>query len=150
MPIKPYFFGHVKDDLLVLKSPDQWNGYIRTFNGKDVRLTIERKPNRLTEKTREQLGYYFAVCVPVISEAINGHTGYLPDKEQTHHWLVEKLFYKLVIMRRPDGREIAVKVPRRLRDATVDETSKLIEDVKLFAASELGIYIPEPSAVEVT
>lgn len=105
--------------------------YCRTLADQAIELTVRvRRPRRSDQANR----YYWGVCVALIAE----HLGYSP--EEAHDALKMHL----------------LKVHKDSPLPTVMSTAKMdtaqfaayVEQVKRFAATELGIYIPEPNEVE--
>lgn len=104
------------------------------YEDKIVEITIkEYKPKR-----SNQLNYYYwGVCVKIISD----YTGY--TKEETHEHIKQTFLKKKILI---DNEWFDVT------DSTTKlnniEMLKLIEEVKLWAAETLNVYIPDPHEKE--
>lgn len=92
----------------------------------------------MRSKTSEQLGYYWAVILPAITEYLN-ETGVNCTKSDVNEVLNHKFFYKEIVV---DNEMI--RVPKSKSGATKEQMQKFIDDVLLWA-TEIGIFIPPPS-----
>jgi hypothetical protein len=92
----------------------------------------------MRSKTSEQLGYYWAVILPAITEHLN-ETGVNCTKSDVNEVLNHKFFYKEIVV---DNEMI--RVPKSKSGATKEQMQKFIDDVLLWA-TEIGVFIPPPS-----
>ena len=54
----------------LFKEPDKWTTYVRGFDKKDVRVTIEPKPRKVSTRTQAQNNYLWGGVYPIIAEAL--------------------------------------------------------------------------------
>lgn len=131
----PVFFGSVSEEgKLILGNPEGFSKYLLTLAGKEIQVIV-----RKFEKTRsnEANRYYWGVVVDMIAEAM----GILKDEA---HDFGKSLFLK-------EGLEVNGKRYELIRSTANLPTSEFwsyIDKLKMWASSELQIYIPEPNEVE--
>jgi len=110
---------------LTLKSTKLWNKNLKTLEGKEVEVCIQKWRKK---RTTPQNKYYWGVVIPLIAQ----YCGY--DDQEAHEALKFKFLRKKGII------------------PTVTSTTKLdtvefmdyLEKVKRFASEELKIVIPDP------
>jgi hypothetical protein len=114
--------------------PKEAIGVIKDFfnsrKGKNVKMTLQDKREL---KSHEQLGYWFAVVVPLFSQ----HTGY--EEEEIHTIL--KYRAKYVEETEIDGKPVIVV--KSLADATKMDMMAIVDETKKWAEF-LNLNIPEP------
>jgi hypothetical protein len=133
MSAVPLFYARVdKADKVIFDSPLSWGREVHRLRGQAVELTIRK---RRTQRSLKQNRAYFGLIV----EAVADHCGY--SKDEAH----EALAWRFLREGEPDA-----LLPRR--KSTADLSTKEFEDytarVKQFAAEELGLFIPDPQAVD--
>ncbi len=128
----PLFLASIDDQGRIrLDARDRFLAYAATFRGQRVELLLrKRKVQRSTQANR----YYWGVVVAMIAE----YLGYTP--EEAHEAIAWHL------LQRHDER--GAKLPRRRSTAslTTEEFQEYLEQVRTFAATELGLAIPDPGA----
>ena len=130
--MKPIFRGTVEQGRVKLNDPDRYKVYLAQLEGKEVELTVKKhNPHRSNSAN----SYLFGVVYAVLSD----YTGY--DTEQMHDAMKEKF-----ASRRTEGGLLITERTSRMDSARF---TQYIDDVKRFAADELGLYIPEAGEVEV-
>ena len=100
-------------------------------------------------KTKEQLGYYWAVVLPRVQKGLKEFGNELSLAE-TNAFLNDKFFCKtktVVVKRGLNEYYYTIRTPRSKSGATIDEMSEFIDKVIRWAAEDLGVYIPAPSEV---
>ena len=127
--ITPTFYGQVKDGKLILEKRDRFDEYLKAISG-PVMLVLKRprKP-----RTVSQNSYYWGVVIQLISD----ETGATP--EEVHEAM------KWQFLRKQVGKIFTVKSTSILN--TLDFEA-YVEQVRIFAQTELNIKIPLPNEVE--
>ena len=127
--MRPLFFGKIENGNLKLDEADIFRGYILSFEGKEIQLTIEKKSKNVTIP---QMRYYRGVLVPMVAKEM-GDT-----HEETHDFLTS-MFLK-------DYKELNGKrytIIRSTTELNTIEFTEFIENVKRFSAIELHLVLPD-------
>lgn len=110
-------------------------GYLQSREGKDVILRLG-KPVKV--RSNNQNRYYHGVVVKILSDD-TGHT-----TEEMHEILKAKfLGRKFVTIG-----SVEVEVTKSTTDCTTEEFEHYLEQIRAFAATNLGIRIPLPNGQE--
>lgn len=131
--ITPNFRGKIVKGRFYAFDQDMYNFYIESLNDQIVELSLKKYKK---QRSDPQNKYYWGVVVKLISE----HTGYREDEV---HALLGSLFlkdYKVM----GNKRYTVVKSSTSLK---TDEFSEFVENCKRWAATELGVFVPEPSQI---
>ena len=123
----PVFPGVVEHGMVRWDNPAQIAGWIGTLENKPVEITIRR---RRAKRSNQANAYLWGVVYAAVSE----HTGYEP--EEVHDAL--KLMF--LTDHAADGPLPIVKSTAKL---TQSEFSDYIERIKRWAATDLGVVIPD-------
>ena len=127
--ITPTFYGSVKDGQLTFEKPDRWRDYLKAISGTVmVVLKRPRKPRSINENN-----YYWGVVI----QAISDETGMTP--EETHEAM------KWQFLRKQVGQIFTVNSTSILDTIAFEN---YVEQIRVFAASDLNIKIPLPNEVE--
>lgn len=137
MSYDPRLPARVKDGQLILADPVAWRSLLARHNGREVVVTVVRKQHI---RTMSQHKYYFGVCVDLIASFIG------ESREETHA-LLKQQFLKPRGIELLDGQHLTM--PPSTTRLTVDEFRDYIDTIKTWAASFLGLDIPDPHEVEV-
>lgn len=132
--IKSLFFATVDNDLAIhfLNMP-KVKQHILKFRGKTVEVTIEERKKR---RSNNQNSYYYGVVLKMIAD----YCGYRTNEEITGiHEELKRMFLPKI------GKLNIVKSTSSLNTA---EFTDYIENIRLWAAQELGVYIPDPNEAE--
>jgi hypothetical protein len=105
-----------------------------TFEGKKIELTL-RKSN--STRSLQANAYYWGVVVKLIAD----HCGY--DSAELH----EALKYKFLSNHEAD--ETGLVRIKSTASLTVDEFIRYTNDVVIWAARDLQVYIPAPGDVDI-
>jgi hypothetical protein len=89
------------------------------------------------QRSGAQLRYYWSVVVAYVSE----ETGFTRDET---HQLMGKMFLKYAKLM-PDGTE--QYFVRSTSSLTTKEMTDYIEQIRTFAITELGVYVPDPNEI---
>lgn len=103
--------------------------HVRTFAGRDVDVIV-RHPKR--HRSDRQNRFYWSVVIGLTAE----HCGYLPE-EMHDAW-------KLRLLRREDP-DHPMPTLRSTADLTTQEFEDYIAQIRIIAATELDVQIPEPN-----
>lgn len=121
----------------------------------DIKKLLEKgravnvKVTSQATKTKEQLGYYWAVVLPRVQQGLKEFGNELSLAE-VNAFLNDKFFCKtktVLIKRGINEYVYTLRTPRSKSGATIDEMSEFIDRVIRWAAEDLGIYIPSPDEI---
>ncbi len=130
--------GHITPEgKLTVYKQDELTNWRMKHAGSNVVLTLKLKRKR---RSAGQNGYYWAVVVPMVMEAINSY-GNDFDQDETHEFLKSK-FNATEIEVKDGGVLMIAKSTGCL--STVD-FSDYCDRIRQFAILVLGVYIPEPN-----
>lgn len=121
--------GHKVDGRLVLKNPRWFKGMLQQTPDCPVVVTVERKKR---SRSKEQMGYLWAVVYPYIAE----HTGHTP--EDLHDIFKAKYLRRKRVWRNGD-----VVIVGSTSDLSTNEMAEFITNI-IVEANELGISVPPP------
>lgn len=129
--MNPIFTGKVENQTLVLDSPNKFRDYLFTLQDKrvDIVVGIPKK-----QRSNQENRYYWGVVIKLLSD----HLGYT-DEEM--HDALKMLFLK------DNSREIPTL--RSTTELTTIEFEKYLENIKMWAANIMNVYIPDPNEVEI-
>ena len=130
--------GTISNGAFVPEDPDSYANYLRSFPDKAAVESIVRKERR--EKSNQQNRYYRGVVVPCIGDAL-GYQAY--EYDQVHAIIQAKFLIYL------DDNGLPFVRSTRLQDWTTAEWEEKLEEIKRWAAEEVGIVIPDPNAVDI-
>lgn len=124
--IIPRLFANIKDGKIIPNNLKVFKNYLTQLEGKEVQIKIEK---RRSIRSLQQNKYYWGVVVELIAEDL----GYTP--QEAHDAL------RLEFLKVQDG-----KLPTVKSTTTLDkeEFVEYIEKIKVYAAQELNISIPNP------
>jgi hypothetical protein len=126
------FVGTVEKGRLKLDLPASFDRWLMTLEGKKIIVSVRRFSK---DRTPPQLRYYWAVPVRLISQ----HTGY---EEGEVHAILKQMFLKTV---NADGYEYVKSLSAIARQVDTTEMNELKEKIQRWAATKLGLYIPDPN-----
>ena len=121
----------------------------------DIKKMLEKgravnvKVTSQATKTKEQLGYYWAVVLPRVQQGLKEFGNELSLAE-VNAFLNDKFFCKtktVLIKRGINEYVYTIRTPRSKSGATIDEMSEFIDKVIRWAAEDLGVYIPSPDEI---
>lgn len=94
------------------------------------------------DKTNQQLAYYWGVILPTILKQLyaDGYTKADYTIYRLHTELKTMFFYDENIL---EKKEISIRVPKSLAEASKDSVKEYIDNIIIWASSN-GIIIPEP------
>ena len=129
--IVPTFDGEVHGGQLKVANPDRLRKWLSGLEGSKVSIVVKKFSKR---RSVSQNAYYFGVVIEILRD----HLGYSPDE------MHEALKWKFLQIRHP-------KLPSTRSTATMStaEFSMYIDDVKIWAATELEVVIPDPQSIEI-
>lgn len=109
-----------------------YTGFLKHLAGKRITLTIgEDKPNRSTQANR----YYWGVVVRTLADEF----GYSQDDMHA------ALAYKFLRVEAEAKFGEAMPLVRSTATLKTDEFERYMEDVRIWAATEMGVVIPLPN-----
>ena len=104
-------------------------------------LTVKEKK---TKRSLQQNKYYWGVPIELISE----HTGHTPD--EVHELLKTVFLKKHLDIEFKNGSIERYSIVRSTTSLNTKEMEEYQSNIRVWASSELGLYIPEPNEVELT
>lgn len=116
-----------------LDAPGVFRGYLRALANKPIEVIVRVKRS---QRSRRQNSWYWGCIIPMLAE----HCGYTPDEM---HELMAMKFLRI--------EDCPVTgSPRRQRTPKTNtaEFAEYCEQIRIFAATELGVVIPDPQQVE--
>ncbi len=138
MSIAARHAGKVTDQgVLVLADPSSWRAAIARHHGKEVWVTVVRQQHL---RTMPQNRYYFGVVVDMIAS-------YIGESREDTHALLKVKFLPARDVELLDGQKLTM--PPSTRSLDTEGMSSYIDQIKQWAASFLGLDIPDPNEVEV-
>lgn len=133
MSLTPIFYGRASANGIVrLERTAQFQAHVRRLAGKEVEVLV--RPRRTTRST-PQNNYYWGVVVETLADEL-GYT-----KDEMH----EALAWKFLKLEAGDAR---LPTRRSTSSLTTHEFEDYVSAVKVFAATDLGIHVPDPNEVE--
>ena len=131
MGIKPTFAAEVRDDLtLRFINPAKIKQHLLPLKGQLVMVTAEKLRKHRTD---DQNRYYRGVVLKTIAD----NCGYRGSEE------LEALHQEM--RRRFLPKRGRLNIPVSTTDLNTQEMTDYIEAIRDWAATELGIYVPEPN-----
>ena len=132
--LKTIFYATVKEDLSIsFLNVAKVKQHILPFRGQTVEVTIEKRRKRRTDN---QNSYYWGVVIRTIAN----ECGYRSDEELAAvHAELKKKFL-------PHNGKLAL--PQSTTTLNTADFTEYIEKVRAWAATELGIYIPDPNEIK--
>ncbi|MCA9496799.1 MAG: hypothetical protein KC589_07670 [Nanoarchaeota archaeon] len=112
---------------------------IESFEGKQIRITIERKRKvRSTPQNR----YYWGVVIPLIQSSFVDTWGERKTKEEIHEFLKREFQFTEYV--NENTGEI-IKVGKSTTENTTVEFEEFMDDCRNFAQEWFGVIIPLPN-----
>ena len=114
---------------------------IRTFEGKDIEVTLQRKRKR---RSNPQNSYYWGIVLPLVQEGLKEATGEVRDFNSIHYQILLPLLApKREIINTDTGMIISEKITSS--EMTTPEFSEFVMEIQKWSAEFLGINIPDPN-----
>jgi len=129
--------GYIKAGRLFIRDRREFDRAIAKLrDGWEVEIGIKR---RRATRSQQQNAYYWGVIVRILS----AHTGYTDD--EIHDVLKAKFLPKHLALTDGNG-EIKGEfvLGGSTRTLKTDAFAKYCDDIKMWAADDLGVYIPDP------
>ena len=126
--------AYIKNGKVTYQNKDKFDDHMLNYEGKTVVITVGEQKKR---RSLNLNSYYWAVVVKLLSE----ETGY--DKDEMHE-VLKSMFLRT----RYQIKGVWVDSTKSTTKLSHKEMSEFIEEVKRFASTTLGVYIPDPNEVE--
>lgn len=126
----PVFRATVTKCRLDIHDPAKYAVYLAGLEGQQVELTVKRPEKK---RSNAENRYYHGVMIPILADFF----GYTP--EETH----EAVKLQFLVDRTKDFPTI-----RSTKQLSTVEFEKLMTDIRQWAATEYGIYIPLPNEID--
>ena len=110
--------------------------------GKAVKAEVKS----LSTKTKEQLGFYWAIILPRIQQGMQ-EQGCEMSLVEINQFLNDKFFcnVKVVTWRKGNDEYVhTIRIPRSKSGASEDEMSEFLDKVIRWAATDMSVDIPQP------
>ena len=124
----------IKNGKVTYQNRELFDDHLLSYEGKTVVITVGEQRKR---RSLNLNSYYWAVVVKLLSE----ETGY--DKDEMHE-VLKSMFLRT----RYQIKGVWVDSTKSTTKLSNKEMAEFIEEVKRFAATTLGVYIPDPNEVE--
>lgn len=131
--MNPIHQATISEGKLRFENPNRWVVALAKLEGKAVEVVVRK---RRSQRTESQNRYYWAVVIEILAS----HCGY--TSEEMH----EALKVKFLSDHQEDERGL-LKVGSTAALST-DEFIKYTNRVVIWAAKELGVFIPDPGQME--
>ena len=136
----PYHFGRVERGRAIW--PESYYNYLRTFDGQEIRCTIEKRPSRKSTRSQAQNAYYWAGVIPIAAEAMSEVDEFGGvDKDAAHEILARK-FLSEVKTFNIGGKKFDVEITRSTKDLSKSEFIQYIEDISRWLFKFFGVTVP--------
>lgn len=101
---------------------------------------VKVQASSMRTKSKQQLGYYWAVILPTLTDYINetGQCSIKVSKSDVNEMLNKRFFYEEVRV----GNEIE-RITKSKSGATMEQMKEFIDNVIVFCTN-LGVFIPPP------
>jgi len=126
--------AYIKNGKVTYQNKELFDDHMLNYEGKTVVITVGEQKKR---RSLNLNSYYWAVVVKLLSE----ETGY--DKDEMHE-VLKSMFLRT----RYQIKGVWVDSTKSTTKLSHKEMSEFIEEVKRFASTTLGVYIPDPNEVE--
>lgn len=126
--ISKIHYGTVDKGKILWNDPKTLRMCIFQHEGKPVEIVIRRKRKK---RSNPQNKYYRGVVIEILSE----YCGYTPDE------MHDAIKYKF-LKKQTDGKPLTFGSTAGL---TTIEFEELMSKIRIWASSELSVYIPEPN-----
>ena len=124
----------IKNGNVTYQNKELFDDHMLSYEGKTVVITVGEQKKR---RSLNLNSYYWAVVVKLLSE----ETGY--DKDEMHE-VLKSMFLRT----RYQIKGVWEDSTKSTTKLTHKEMSEFIEEVKRFASTTLGVYIPDPNEVD--
>ncbi len=136
----PVFSGVVDPrGVLRLDARSVLAAYLKRLANKPVELIVRVKRR---QRSRNQNAWYWAVIVPMIAE----HCGYQPHEHDALHDELVRMHLGL----RPEPNPLKLRISTSDPDMSTADFAEYCEQVRIWAAADLGVVIPDPESAEAT
>jgi hypothetical protein len=132
----PLFQGRVIDGSLQLYQKRDFVDYLKTLEGREVELSLQRWRDR---RTLRQNAYLWSVVYKLISD----HTGY--TTEEVHDFCKDKFLGTKILRIGDEEREVKKCTHDLPRDKFFED---YIDPIRMWSSQELNIIIPDPNKVQ--
>jgi len=112
---------------------------IKSFEGKDIIITIEKKTNK---RTLPQNAYYWGCVIPIIKNGIRAAWGSGLTDNEAHEFLKGRFNVSEYSDNKLDGE--VIHLPKSTTKLTTSDFMDYLADIKAFALDYLGVDIPDP------
>ena len=124
----------IKNGNVTYQNKELFDDHMLSYEGKTVVITVGEQKKR---RSLNLNSYYWAVVVKLLSD----ETGY--DKDEMHE-VLKSMFLRT----RYQIKGVWVDSTKSTTKLTHKEMSEFIEEVKRFASTTLGVYIPDKNEVD--
>lgn len=135
---KLQYTGAVKDGKLTLTAPILFQNEIHVFNGKEVRLTIERESRK---RSYLQNAYYWSVLIEIIYATFKDF-GEEVTRIRTHEMLKAKFLERHIVSKK--GEIIGTYAGSTTDLTTLQFNDEYVEPICRWFVQTFGISIPVP------
>jgi hypothetical protein len=127
---------------LVLSDPVAWRAAVGKHRGRDVWVTVKRQSRAHSDNQRK---YYHGCVVDMVAAHIGESNEEAHELMKADSAVLRKYARTIETL---DGKSI--RMAPSTKHLTAEQYAEYIDERKQWAASFLGLYIPDPGQVEVT
>lgn len=128
------FFIQVQDGRIANR---KWEGHLKSLPDGNYLIKIEKSNKRSTAQNR----FYWGIVIPMVKTSFI-ELGHEVTAEETHEFLKSK-FNAIQVSNKDTGEMI--DLPRSTTRLSKMDFCEYVEKIQRFAATFLGIVIPDPS-----
>lgn len=136
--IKPVFYGEVMDGKVKLENKQALVSYLQTWKGKFYITISKIKKPRSEPENR----YYWGVIIEILAD-------YIGDRPDVIHEWLKSLFLKVIEYKETKGKTLRLERIKSTTELSTVEAERYYEEIRIWAATTLGVSIPEPNEVEI-
>jgi hypothetical protein len=124
------FKGKINNGKIQLNKPDQFKSHLTSLEDNDIQVIV-RKDRK--NRTDQQNKYYWGAIIEILGKEL----GYTP--EEMHEALKWQFLKKNGI----------IPTVRSTTELSTSDFKEYIEKIKIWAAEEMDIFLPDPDEIEV-
>lgn len=129
--VTPIFRGVPTNGVMNITNIGQWTRYMKTLEGVDCEIKVTKYRRR---RSNPQNAYFHGVVCVLLGE----HWGYTTEEAKS---AIKGEFLKVYPENKPP-------YTRSTADLNTEEFNQFLEAVKIWAADEWNVYIPDPEKAE--
>lgn len=126
----PKFYGEANNGVMNIFNLSDWKRYLLTLEGSKCEIVVKKFRRK---RSNPQNRYYWGTVIKILAD----HFGYTQDEM---HEAIKIEFLAIS----NDGKPDTVRSTKTLK---TNEFNELIEQIKIWAATKFGVFIPDAEKV---